>query len=460
MGRVAGTIQKVAPPSKSDLAAGEVALKKNNDVGALAGAPKVTCPDGAESDFPIPSTNTEGPSKQITHIFFVVRENKSFDGIFGDFPGVDGKADLVMTGSTADQDRLWRNFRELARAFTLADNFYTPAELSQQGHFWDVYGRSSEYNERTWAIDGYTRNVRQNPIPSGGVLDIGQNEEGSLFDWLATAKIPYDVFGEAMGAPHVKLPDRLPVDMKYPGGFIQSMGYPDVEKACYVAARLRVACDIGKFVFQTLSNDHTVGVGPRSPTPDSMVAVNDEATGMLVDAIAHSPIWKSSIIFITEDDPSGGGEHVDVHRTPLLVISPWVKRGYVTKTHIDVSSVHKMFAHLFGLPYPNVQVANAAVPFDLFTSTPDYTPWETKGRVWPLSCGEKAPAAEALLTESFETDDIDESPGIDRQVERWLAGAPFTSLTPAQEAIVRSKIARKLLAEEAEKVGAELDEDD
>jgi hypothetical protein len=333
---------------------------------------------------------------------------------------VNGDPKLILGKDVATQEKIWGNMRALARDFAHSDNYYTDAELSQQGHFWTVYGRSSDYNERTWAVDGYERNIRGSPIPSGGVQDIGRPEEGSSFDWLARNGVGFEIFGEALGLPDTKVAGRSPVDTLYPGGFIQSMGHPDVEKSCHILGRTRILCDVRSFAYITLPNDHTVGVSPKSPSPDSMIAVNDEATGMLVDGITKSAYWPTSLIIITEDDPAGGGEHVDLHRTPMVIISPWVKRKYVSKTHIDVASLHKIFAHVFGLPYPNVQVANATIPWDAFTSTPDYTPWDRKKRGWPITCGDGATKADLDLTDSFDLDDIDQAPGLKNQVENWL----------------------------------------
>jgi hypothetical protein len=172
----------------------------------------------------------------------------------------------------------------------------------------------------------------------------------------------------------------------------------------------------------TLPNDHTLGVSPMQASPETMVAVNDEATGMLVDAISHSPLWASSLILVTEDDPAGGGDHVDHHRTPVLVVSPWVKRGYVSKTHMDIASLHKLVAHVFGIPYPNAIVASAALPVDLFTGTPDFTPYTHAPRQWPLSCGKDSTLAEQRMTESWDWDEPDEQPGLGAQVWRWMRG--------------------------------------
>jgi hypothetical protein len=246
-----------------------------------------------------------------------------------------------------------------------------------------------------------------------------------------------------VGSPRVEAGKKSPIDVNYPGGFIQSLGYPDVEKACYVAGRLRVRCDLGAFVYMTLPNDHTQGVGPKTATPETYVAVNDDATGLLIDAVSHSPLWASTLVVVTEDDPSWSGDHIDAHRTPIVLVSPWVKRGYVSKTHIDISSLHKLFAHILGLPYPNVQVATAGLPLDMFTSTPDYTPYLRKPRVLPLACGTGASAAEKALTESWDFDDVDAQPGLDAQAMRWMRGEQLKTLTPKLQTEIALRLAKR-----------------
>jgi hypothetical protein len=164
---------------------------------------------------------------------------------------------------------------------------------------------------------------------------------------------------------------------------------------------------------------------------------------MLIDAISHSPWWKSSLIMVTEDDPADGGDHVEHHRTPMLFVSPWVKHGYVSKQHLDVSSLHKVFAHVFGIPYPNALVANASLPLDLFTSTPDYTPFVHQPRQWPLSCGTQPTLAEMRLRASWGTmTDPDEQPGLGDQVWRAMRGQQATAVTPAMQAQIAESLRR------------------
>ncbi len=444
--RMKGSVALIPAPSSADLTAGDAQVTMDNDVGHVPGAPAVDCPEGA-ADFPIPTTN-DGKSPVIDHIFFILRENKNFDSLLGDMPGADGEPTYTLKATSEDMDLIWHNLRDAARTFAFADNYYTDAVYSTQGHVLATYARSSDFNERTWAISG-ARPDSPRGVPGGGVIPVGRPLEGSLFDWLFHNQVPFDILGEIDGVPD--LPKDVPpvLDFHYPG-VGQAITLNDLPKACYAAGRVRVGCNLGNFVFQTLPNDHTSGVSPDNPTPETMCAVNDDATGMMFDAISHSPYWKSSLIILTEDDPSSGGEHVDSHRTPLVMVSPWVKRGYISKAHIDVASLHKIYAHVFGLPYPNRQVEGAMIPYDMFTSTPDFTPFTRTPRLWPLACGAekmkkggspqdsaaRAPVspAEQELTALWDFSREDQQPGLSAQVVRAMRGKPLTTLPVAMRA--------------------------
>ena len=205
--------------------------------------------------------------------------------------------------------------------------------------------------------------------PKAGIdRDFGSPSEGGLFAWLERNKVPYEDMGEVIG-----LGDQG-FDVTYPG-LVYTQAIPDQMKSCYLAARARAVCDLRSVSYVVMPNDHTKGTAPNEPTPEIMIAVNDVATGMLLDALSHSPMWPSTLLVVTEDDPQDGQDHIDGHRTPLFMASPWIKRGYVSHTRIDTSSLHKLFAHVLGKPYLNAGVAAAAIPYDAFTSTPDYTPF-------------------------------------------------------------------------------------
>jgi DNA-binding beta-propeller fold protein YncE len=430
-----GSIEQIAAPQAADLTAGEAQVAASAAVGKRPGYPTLSCPEGV-MDFPVPATNAEGPSPVIKHVFFIVRENKTFDSLLGDIPSVEGSTKQTLKPTTAEMDQIWTNFRALGQAFTIGDNFYNLAIKSTQGHQWTTYGRTTDFCERTWSADARL-------VPLCGVGIAGRPEGGSLFEWLQANKVVYNVFGEIVGTA-AKAPDGYsPVDLNYPGGPFQNISYIDLPKACYLAGRMRVACDLGTFSYITFPNDHTTGVSPTNPTPETMCSINDEATGMFVDALSHSPLWASSLVVITEDDPQQGGDHVDYHRAPLVLVSPWIKRGYVSKTHIDVASLHKLFAHVLGIPYPNLVAANAGLPLDMFSATPDYTPFSYQTHQWPISCGDAASSAERELTGSWDFLIADTQPGLDDQVVRWMKGKQLESLTPRMQVEIEERNARR-----------------
>jgi DNA-binding beta-propeller fold protein YncE len=407
--RMKGSIQVIASPDAATLAAGKDALDKSTNVAALAGWPKVDC-GGADYDFPIPETNTGDASKLIQHVVFVVKENKTFDGVYGDMNGVNGDASLVMAPG---QMEIFENEQAIAKAFTNYDNYYTSAEQSIQGHVWTAYARTTDFTERTWLVT-WGRGFRG--LPPQGVIAVGQAQEGSIFDWLQKNKVLFDDMGELIGPTKADASGNGGYDPRYPGA-IYTENLPDTVKSCYMAARARVSCDLKSFTYAVQPNDHTAGSTANVPTPAAYIAVGDEGLGILLEGLSKSPLWSSTLLIVTEDDPQDGGDHVDAHRTPLLMASPWIKRGYVAKGHYDVASIHKLVANIFAKPYPNEMVARASLPMEAFTSTPDFTPFDHLVRAQPLSCnpaGTKA-ATKAAMS-GWDLSRPDEAPGIAGQI--------------------------------------------
>ena len=443
--KLAGGVQRIDDTSGAAFAAGQSRFVTERNLSKSRGAPRVECPTGAPMDFPLPATNTGGPSKHLDRVVIILRENKTFDGIFGDFPDVEGRPSQTLKAGAEDQERIWKNLRQLARTFSHGDNYYTSAEISTLGHMWATYGRSADFNERYWSIAGYGRSSRSSDLDIGGLARRGRPTEGSLFSWLARNEISYNVFGEAVGLPD----GGGKTDARYPGGVIQSMGYPDVEKSCHVGARLRLRCDVGRVTFMTLSNDHTSGIGSNTASPETHIAVNDEATGMMADILSHSPEWPRTLLIVIEDDPATGGDHIDRHRTPIVMVSPWIRRGYVTRTHLDVSSVHKIIAHIFGKPYPSRIVAEAAVPFDAFTSTPDFRPYDVAHRSWKQACGAETTPAERSLSAMWETPRLDGDFRFDEQIRRHLRGTPLKRLPADLEQELAETLASRKAAVDA-----------
>ncbi len=396
------TVHHVPFVSESELAPMSETVRLSRLTRAEDGFPAVDC-KGAPSDFPLPATNTGAASPRIERVVFVVRENKTFDMIFGDMPGVDG--DPRLAAAPGRMDDIWANTRALARTFTNFDNYAIAAEQSLQGHVLTTHGRSTDWIERTWSHT-WGRGARS-PGRVGIDPEVGSPKEGSAFRWLESLGIDYDDMGEIVGGSNK-------LDKKYPG-LVYSMNEPDVHKACYVAARTRAACTLKPFSYVLMPNDHAAGYASNMPAPEVYIAVNDEATGMLVDALSHSPEWKRTLVIVTEDDPQNGADHRDLHRTPFFMASPWVKRGYVSHTRLSAASVYKIVAHLFAKPYLNRDVADAALPFDAFTSTPDYTPYTYVKRTVASVCN-KGGTSRAALADSWDLSEPDEAPGLGAQV--------------------------------------------
>lgn len=403
--RMAGSIQHVTPADLAGLAALSTITEENRRLGEAAGRSEVTCPAGAQYDFPIPSDNTSGPSQLIKHVVMVIRENKTYDSIFGDRPELgNGDPALILAQNTELQAAVWQNFRAMAGAFTNFDNFYTNAEQSLQGHTWTVYGRTNDYMERSW-LSTWGRGTRP---ATNTITSMAKPEENGVFMWLSANGVTVENMGEIVA----DAPEGL--DISYPG-LAYAGNLPDTEKSCYMLGRARLRCDLRSFTYALQPNDHTNGGEAGSAAPEVMIAVNDEASGMLLDGLSHSPMWKDTLLIITEDDPQNGGDHVDVHRTPLVMASPWVKRGYVSKGHYDMASVYKLIAHIFGVPYNNEMIRHALLPLDAFTSTPDYTPFTYEPRTVDAPCNPSG-TREAGEAESWDFAAPDEQPGLSQQV--------------------------------------------
>ena len=263
---------------------------------------------------------------------------------------------------------MFGNQRKVAKTFTNFDNYYTSAEQSIQGHVWTSFGRSTEFIERTWLVT-WGRGFRG--LPTAGITTVGRPVEGSIFDWLQREQVMFDNMGEPVGAASDdgKTPRNCCFDDRYPGKFY-AMDKPDTEKGCYIAARARVSCDLKSFSYALHPNDHTSGGAAGRPTPQTYIAVGDEGLGVLLEGLSHSPMWAETLLIVTEDDPQDGGDHIDAHRTPLLMASPWIRHGYVSKGHYDTSSIHKLIAHIFGKPYPQRGRTLASLPLRRFQLDP------------------------------------------------------------------------------------------
>jgi YVTN family beta-propeller protein len=379
----AGTLQVLPRPSAADLMKGDQQVRDNltrphsNEVA-------LTC-TGTPRAFPLPA-DRGGPTP-IQHVFLIVRENKTYDAVLGDLQGANGDPSLVLFG--ADNTP---NLHALAQRFVNFDNFYSNAEQSLQGHDWTTASAVNDYGEKIW-LNTWGRHTRPTIAfgNSGSGLDhLTTPGSKPIFQQLDAANIAYHNYGEVVNT----LGAKFQADTSYPGVFF-ALGLLDVTKINYVTDNLKdPTFQLEPFSYIGLPNDHTYGTQPGKPTPQSMVADNDEATGNFIDQLSHSPYWASSVVFVIEDDPSTGGDHVEMHRSPCLMVSPWAKTGYVSSAHYDNPSMWKTILLLLGAPSMNLYDGNAAAMYDAFSTTPNLQPYTAiPSKVPPATNSADAPLA-------------------------------------------------------------------
>jgi YVTN family beta-propeller protein len=331
-----------------------------------------TRPEGS----PIPAR--PGEPSPITHCIYIIKENRTYDQVFGDMPEGNGDASLCLF-----PERVTPNHHKLARDFVLLDNFYVESEVSADGHEWTMAAYATDFVEKTWPLNYGHGKSGKFPYPSEGVFDIAKPASGYLWDRARAAGVSYRSYGEfVQNAPKTNQPATTRVK-SLEGHFDPwfrsfDMTYPDVLRARRFISELQRferEGDMPRLQIVRLPNDHTHGTTAGRITPTAYVAENDVALGMVVEAVSQSKFWPHTAIFVVEDDAQNGPDHVDAHRTVALVFSPYTKRRAVDSTLYSTSSMLRTMELILGLQ-PMTQFDAAATPmFNSFQSQPDLTPY-------------------------------------------------------------------------------------
>lgn len=358
---------------------------------------------------------------EVKHVVFIVKENRTFDEVFGGLhpPGPEFAGDpaLARWGETAqvkDKDEptiedghVTPNHHALARRFGISDNYYVESDVSVDGHHWLVGNYPNEVLETAWP-SAYGRHSGYRTDPeTPGRIGIGSThpypetflEAGSLWEHLLRNHISFRNYGEGLEVAGYEekvgmqpTGVREAVNMPMPEALFENTSrdyatfnttISDQYRFGQFEREFQIRYASGKeplpqFIFIWLPNDHTGGQRPESGYPyrASYVADNDLALGKLVQLFSHSPFWKDMAVFVTEDDAQDGRDHVDAHRSVLMVISPYAKRGYVSHAHTSIASDIKTFNLILGLPHLNQFDAAATDLSDFFTTQPDFTPYD------------------------------------------------------------------------------------
>ena len=368
-----GSVSRMPAPAAAQLAAGMREVEAANN-------PKLE-PSGGVANL---------ASLGIQHVVFVIKENRTYDQIFGDFKQANGEPSMVLFGRDVTP-----NQHALAEKYVILDNFYADGAVSFDGHSWLMQSFASDYIERALSASarGYSWNLADSlAISPAGFFWQGAPKpvtiriygECSLPDeskkdltwaqyWGAFQEHKWQsVVGERAGVPAL----AKFVDPQYPYG---NLGLPDqirAEEFLRELGEFEKSGEMPQIMVMDLTADHTMGVDPLSPTPRAMVADNDLALGRVVEALSKSRFWATTLVLAVEDDAQLGVDHIDGHRTVALAVGPHVRRGAVDSNHYNQTSMVRTIQEIFRIPPRTRFVANARPMSSVFMATPVPEPYQ------------------------------------------------------------------------------------
>jgi len=459
-----GSVTIFTPPADSELGTYTHEVFVNNDWEHLLASGSLSSPATASALAAIPARL--GQASPIKHVFLIVKENRTYDQVLGDIGKGNSDPSLAQFGI-----KVTPNQHALTSNFGLFDNFYDEGTLSADGHNWLMQADANDYVEKEFGAF-----YRSYPAQGGDAL--AYQRDGFIWNAAEAAGKTAAAFGEynnffslpATGAPtwqqwyqdslimEGKATGPLPVpEDKYKTyadipslNAIDDPSYPKFDTDVPDQYRTDVWLQSFRQSEQTgtlanlnlmwLPDDHTAGVGSGDPNPVAQVADNDLAVGRIVDAISHSQFWKSSAIFVVEDDPQNGVDHVDGHRSTALVLSPYAKRGVTDDTYYTQLNMVRTVEQILGIQ-PMNQEDRAAEPMSgAFTNKPDFAPYTALASQIPLTYGltgvttGTAAAAAASATGGSAKPVIPASVlGIYRQWVTWSGHQRFGGSNPLED---------------------------
>jgi YVTN family beta-propeller protein len=346
------------------------------------------------------TTHTTYPP--MKHVVFIVKENRTFDQVFGARPRVNGDASLAELGG-----RVSPNHQALADRFTLFNNFYCDSDQSNTGHRWVVGVYPNEWVEvnarsrieaRLFSAAPGRRYVAGT---AATVLPEDYNEAGALWEHLTRHGVSFYNFGFGTEMPasleqqmFKETGIRMSVSFPLPKPLFDrtsrlyptfNMAIPDQYRVDVFEQELRERWESGRepfpqLVTMVLPQDHLTEPHPADGYPfrESYMADNDLALGRIMQTLSHSRWWPDMLVIVAEDDPQGGRDHVDAHRSILMLAGPQVRRGYVSPTLASFGSIMRLLFLVLGLPPLNQFDAVASLPIDAFSPIADRAPYDAK----------------------------------------------------------------------------------
>ncbi|MDE3215667.1 MAG: bifunctional YncE family protein/alkaline phosphatase family protein [Gemmatimonadota bacterium] len=336
-------------------------------------------------------TERAGAYPPFTHVIYIIKENRTYDEVFGDMASGDGDTALVFF-PRADSP----NHHALADRFGLFDRFFVNAEVSADGHNWSTAAYATDYLEKT-VQSQYSDRGRpyeyEGSVFGGGVKshipkdDAAQPASGYLWDLAERKGITFRNYGEFVVPSEMDPDDPMPpgyrgdkpflkthTDPDYPGFDLAIRDQHRVDEWSKEFDRYVKGNDLPALEIVRLPDDHTSGAQAGMPTPRAAMADNDLALGRIVQAVSHSPFWKNTVIFVLEDDAQNGPDHVDSHRSPMLVISAYNRPGTIHRW-TNTTDVLRTIEEILGLQSMSQFDYYGRPLRDIWAAAPDLTPY-------------------------------------------------------------------------------------
>jgi YVTN family beta-propeller protein len=415
-----GTLSIIPEPNAEQLATYSTLVYQNTPYSRA----KETEAEG-EPGNPIP-TKVGDPSP-IKYVFYIIKENRTYDQVLGDVAGGNGDTSLCIFG-----ERVTPNQHALANEFVLLDNFYVDAEVSADGHNWSTAAYANDYVEKNWPT---SYGGRGGTYDFEGSRRIAYPLKGFIWDYCHRAGISYRTYGE-----FTDFADNDKAAIPALDGHV-AKGFPNFNMTILDIDREKLwerdfdsllARDaVPRFSTIRLGNDHTSGLRPGAYTPFASVADNDLAVGRLVAHLSKTKIWNESVVFILEDDAQNGPDHVDAHRSTAYLAGGFVKRGFIDHTLYSTSGMLRTMELILGLP-PMSQYDAAATPmWRCFQKVADSRPFTLREATVDIRTKNVAWNPDARRSMAFDFSREDAAPDLELNQIIWRAVRGENAVMPA-----------------------------
>ncbi|MBK7106949.1 MAG: bifunctional YncE family protein/alkaline phosphatase family protein [Ignavibacteriae bacterium] len=400
-----GSFQKIKMPTDIELANFTKQTIDNTFI-------ETTIVDDVKNPLPPLPGLRESP---IKHIVYITKENRTYDEVFGQLKNASGDSTLARFGINNEYTlpeeyrekfpnlKISPNHIKAAKQFAFSDNYYCDSDASVHGHHWLVGVIPNEWVESNASTSKTFMTFskapgRRFPATIGSVDPEDYAEIGGIWEALERQNVEFYNFGQGnetgsvreewydtnTGAAHgVMVPMQNALFKRTSHNYAgYNTNIPDQYRMDqfeneFTAKWINCSEEMPPLVTVMIPNDHGAGVRPEDGYfyPQSFMVDNDLAVGRILHFLSRTKYWKDMLVIITEDDPQGGVDHIDAHRSILLLAGPYVKKGYVSHTHANFGSILKTIYNILNVPYVNHFDVTASLLQDFFTDTPDFTPY-------------------------------------------------------------------------------------